>query len=150
MQGQTIGPNEFTKKAIFHWRGVPDERLWPGIFYVGASRVKEFNQILFDCNITHQDWQYIGLSPSAKTIANEVAKIEAEAMSKRNELLQSGTGTQSDYTELLSWFADYISTIDNNDETYIQHRNRTVNEIRISIDQWRTREQQLEENMDTG
>ena len=100
-------------------------------------------------NITHQDWQYIGQSPSAVTIANEVAKIEEEAMSKRNELLQYGIGTQNDYIELLSWFADYIHTIDSNDETYIQHRNRTENEIRISIDQW-TREQQLEENMDIG
>ena len=52
---------------------------------------------------------------------------------KREQLLDNNIGTIQDYIHLLQWFMSYIENISSDDESYILHRNMTVNQLRASI-----------------
>jgi hypothetical protein len=47
LQGLTVGPGEAMTHMVLHWDEAA-ESLWPGVFYVGASRAKEASSIALE------------------------------------------------------------------------------------------------------
>jgi hypothetical protein len=70
----TIGDTKAIKRIIIHW-SQQAEALWPGIFYVAASRAMDSRSVALAFNITREDLAKIGTSAKWQKQDEETTRL---------------------------------------------------------------------------
>jgi hypothetical protein len=81
LQGLSIGEGEMTTRMVLHWNK-DAEGMWPGIFYVGASRAKATENIVLQNGFTTADKDKIGNDKRWREQHEEVHRIHEKADSE--------------------------------------------------------------------
>jgi len=100
MQGLTVGNDQPIHRLLSCWT-THGERLFPGIKYVGDSRVRELDNLAFVQPVSQQDLASVGRDKRWQRQLNEVRKIEAKAFRLREEMAAHGQGTKQDFAHLI-------------------------------------------------
>ena len=77
-QGITIGRGQALTRCLLMWNAKM-EALWPGIFYVAASRVKELGAFALRQSFCKADAASIGVGATALQTRREMDRIAAKA-----------------------------------------------------------------------
>lgn len=74
-QGITCGEGEQILSVVLYWDRKAED-LWPGIFYVLASRAKELAAIALARPFSTKDAQKVGVSKRAEAARNEMQRLQ--------------------------------------------------------------------------
>ena len=87
-QGITCGEGEQISSVVLYWDRKAED-LWPGIFYVLASRAKELAAIALARPFSTKDAQKVGVSKRAEAARNEMQRLQR--LADQHMLLETRT-----------------------------------------------------------
>ncbi len=104
------------------------------ILYAAASRVENPEDLMLDFDISAEDLASVGTTDSWRKQDDEVQRLTAIALQKRQELSASGIGTGQDLFVQTSWVCDKAE-----DKLRSQTNvpEEVALEIRACLNQWR-------------
>jgi len=155
-QGMSVGRGEVFKRALFLWTWKA-ERLWPGIFYVGASRPKEARDFALQDALSKHDASTIGTAERAQEARKEMSRIGLSAQKTQTDKTQAQHPADRTFEAGLEWLCTYVTTKANamypstdaidtdedEDDDVSQHRQQVQNVVAVCA-QWRAQPNAME------
>jgi hypothetical protein len=119
LQGLTIGDEHAIKRLLITW-DPKDEGLWPGIFYVGASRAEAEHNVAIAFDVTKQGMSKVCTNEGWHKQNDEVLRLVGRARAERKARFENPAGfrdgdpekhwgSKFDFAMRLDWFITAMS-----------------------------------------